>query len=86
MTKYKQLSVKSRIERISDLIKDREQLGFNKQLVTGFKKQLRELQAEAEADKEQAKKFNATLLRERNLKKVGDSKPLRALNKPLRMA
>ena len=75
---HKQLTIKQREQRLIELIKDAEQLGFNKELVQGFKRQLNQIQSDLEADKNK--------LKSHSLKKVGDSKPLGALNKPLTIA
>ena len=61
----KQLTIKQREDRLIDLIKDAKELGFNKQLIKDFKRQLEQVQAEIKADKENSKLYKA----ERGLKK-----------------
>jgi len=74
----KQLTIKQRETKLIELIKDANELGFNKKLTQGFKDQLKQIQAELEADKIKNKSYS--------LKRVSNSKPLRALNKPLTIA
>ena len=70
----KQITTKQREERLIELIKDGKQMGFSKDLVAGFKRQLKEIQAELKADKEDVKKYKSNLLREQDnpLYFVGD--------------
>ena len=75
---HKQLTIKQREIKLIELIKDANELGFNKKLTQGFKKQLNQIQAELEADKIKNKSYS--------LKRVSNSKPLGALNKPLTIA
>lgn len=58
MKKGKQLTTKQREIRLIELIKSVKNMDFNKALIEGFEKQLKEIQAELKADKEERKLYN----------------------------
>ena len=58
MAKQIQLSIQQREKGFIDLIKDGEEMGFNKQLLDGYKQQLAEVQGQLKKDKEKVLLFN----------------------------
>jgi len=58
MAKQIQLSIQQREKGFIDLIKDGEEMGFNKQLLDGYKQQLTGIQEELKKDKEKVLLFN----------------------------
>lgn len=86
MVKQKQMTIQQREKGLIELIKDAEELGFNGSLIKGYKTQLTQVQAEIKWDKEKSKSFNSERTKEKNLKKVGDTKPLLASEKAVSMA
>jgi len=58
MGSKKQLTTKQREERLKELVKDAEQLGYDKNLIKDYKNQLSEVQAELEEDKKNSKLYN----------------------------
>ena len=66
MKKAKQLTTKQREIRLIDLIKSIKKMDFNKELIEGFEKQLKEIQAELKADKEERKSYNLKIKKNQN--------------------
>ena len=60
MAKQIQLSIQQREKGFIDLIKDGEEMGFNKQLLDGYKQQLAEVQGQLKKDKDKVLLFNKT--------------------------
>lgn len=86
MSKSKQITIQQREKGLLELIKDAKELGFNGDLIRGYKAQLNQVQAELKRDKEKSKSFNSEIIKERNLKKESNTKPLLTSEKAISVA
>ncbi len=69
------LTTQQREKELIKLIEDAQELGFNGVLIKEYQAQLNNVQKEIRADKENLKSYSP--------KRVRDTKPSEALNKPL---